>query len=65
MLLIPGRKTFIWFEAEIGGTAFFKLPVWVPELIIPVTFGLMTLRYTLRLLNEITDSIIRTSENKK
>lgn len=40
---------FIWFEAEMGGTVFFKLPVWVPELIIPISFGLMTLRYTLRL----------------
>jgi TRAP-type C4-dicarboxylate transport system permease small subunit len=45
---------FIWFEAQMGGTAFFKLPTWVPELIIPVTFGLMTLRYTLRLVGEFT-----------
>ena len=42
---------FIWFEAQMGGTAFFDLPIWVPELIIPITFGLMTLRYTLRLIN--------------
>ena len=42
---------FIWFEAQMGGTAFFNLPIWVPELIIPITFGLMTLRYTLRLIN--------------
>ena len=41
---------FIWFEAEMGGTVFFKLPVWIPELIIPVSFGLMTLRYALRLI---------------
>ena len=47
---------FIWFEAQMGGEAFFKLPVWVPELIIPVTFGLMTLRYTLRLINEFTQT---------
>ena len=45
---------FIWFEVQIGGTTFFKLPVWVPELIIPITFGLMTLRYTLRLINGFT-----------
>jgi TRAP-type C4-dicarboxylate transport system permease small subunit len=45
---------FIWFEAEMGGNAFFSLPVWVPELIIPTTFGLMTLRYLLQLINEIT-----------
>ena len=43
---------FIWYEAQMGGTAFFDLPIWVPELIIPITFGLMTLRYTLRLINE-------------
>ncbi|MBT8369817.1 MAG: TRAP transporter small permease [Deltaproteobacteria bacterium] len=42
---------FIGFEAQMGGTAFFNLPVWVPELIIPIAFGLMTLRYTLRLIN--------------
>ena len=50
LLTYAGIK-FIWFEAQMGGTAFFNLPVWVPELIIPITFGLMTLRYTLRLLN--------------
>ena len=45
---------FIWFEAQMGGTAFFNLPIWVPELIIPLTFGLMTLRYTLRLIHEFS-----------
>ena len=52
MLTWAGIK-FIFFEAQMGGVAFFKLPVWVPELIIPITFGLMTLRYSLRLLDEI------------
>lgn len=42
---------FIGFEVQMGGTAFFNLPVWAPELIIPISFGLMTLRYTLRLIN--------------
>ncbi len=46
---------FIWFEAEMGGTTFFDLPIWIPELIIPITFGLMTLRYILRLINVFTD----------
>jgi TRAP-type C4-dicarboxylate transport system permease small subunit len=45
---------FIWFEAQMGGSAFFNLPIWVPELIIPITFGLMTLRYILRLINEFS-----------
>ena len=47
---------FIWFEAQMGGTVFFKLPVWVPELVIPITFGLMTLRYILQLIDEIARS---------
>lgn len=54
---------FIWFEAQMGGTTFFQLPVWVPELIIPVTFGLMTLRYTLGLINEFTKTKTRASRN--
>jgi TRAP-type C4-dicarboxylate transport system permease small subunit len=45
---------FIWFEAQMGDTAVFNLPAWVPVLIIPVTFGLMTLRYTLRLIYGFT-----------
>jgi TRAP-type C4-dicarboxylate transport system permease small subunit len=49
-LLTWAGVKFIRFEAEMGGTAFSKLPVWVPELIIPVSFGLMTLRYALRLI---------------
>jgi TRAP-type C4-dicarboxylate transport system permease small subunit len=44
---------FIGFEVEMGGMTSFNLPVWVPELIIPVTFGTMTLRYLLQLTNEI------------
>ena len=45
---------FTMFEAQMGSTAFFELPVWIPELIIPVAFGLMTLRYALCLLKELT-----------
>ena len=47
---------FIWFEAQMGGTTFFNLPIWVPELIIPITFGLMTLRYLLGLIYEFTNT---------
>ena len=55
---------FIWFEAQMGGTTFFKLPVWVPELIIPIAFGLMTLRYTLRLINGFTKTNSRTNRTE-
>ena len=58
-LLTWAAIKFIWFEAQMGGTTFFQLPVWVPELIIPVTFGLMTLRYTLRLINEFSIDFAR------
>jgi C4-dicarboxylate transporter DctQ subunit len=44
---------FTMFEAQMGSTAFFDLPVWIPELVIPVTFGVMTLRYALYLLRGI------------
>jgi len=56
---------FIWFEAQMGGTAVFNLPVWVPEIIIPVTFALMTLRYTLRLINGFTNTQTGSTEAKK
>ena len=51
-LLTLAAIKFLRFEAQMGSTAFFKLPVWVPEIIIPVTFGLMTLRFTVRFLGE-------------
>jgi TRAP-type C4-dicarboxylate transport system permease small subunit len=51
-LLTLAAIKFLRFEAQMGSTAFFKLPVWVPEIIIPVTFGLMTLRFTVRFLSE-------------
>jgi TRAP-type C4-dicarboxylate transport system permease small subunit len=51
-LLTLAAIKFIRFEAQMGGTAFFKLPVWVPEIIIPVTLGLMTLRFAVRFVSE-------------
>jgi TRAP-type C4-dicarboxylate transport system permease small subunit len=54
-LLTLAAVKFIRFEAQMGSTAFFDLPVWVPQIIIPVTFGLMTLRFAARFLREYTD----------
>jgi C4-dicarboxylate transporter DctQ subunit len=51
-LLTLAAIKFLRFEAQMGSTAFFKLPVWLPEIIIPVTFGLMTLRFAVRFLSE-------------
>jgi C4-dicarboxylate transporter DctQ subunit len=44
-LLTVAAAKFIWFEAQMGSTTFLNLPVWVPELIMPIAFGLMTLRF--------------------
>ncbi len=47
-LLTYAALKFIHFEAQMGSTTILELPIWVPELIIPLTFGLMTFRFALR-----------------
>ena len=44
-LLTWAALKFVRVEALMGGTAIFDLPVWVPQVIIPVAFGIMTLRF--------------------
>lgn len=44
---------FLRFEAQMGSATFFDVPVWLPELILPVTFALMTIRYLLKAFAEI------------
>jgi C4-dicarboxylate transporter DctQ subunit len=39
---------FVQNEAQMGGTPFLEIPVWIPQLIIPITFALMTLRFGFR-----------------
>jgi TRAP-type C4-dicarboxylate transport system permease small subunit len=39
---------FIKNEVEMGNKAFLNIPAWIPEMILPITFGLMTLRFGLR-----------------
>ena len=53
-LLTLAAVKFVIFEAQMGTTVFFELPVWIPELIIPITFGLMTIRFTAIFLNVIS-----------
>ena len=47
-LLTFAGWTFVQNEAQMGGTAFLKIPIWIPQLIIPVTFALMSLRFGFR-----------------
>jgi TRAP-type C4-dicarboxylate transport system permease small subunit len=47
-LLALAAVKFLRFEAQMGSASFFGVPAWLPELIIPVTFTLMTIRYLLK-----------------
>ena len=59
-LLTLAAIKFVGFEVQMESTVFLDLPAWIPEMIIPVTFGLMTLRFAGRFLNEIKGTLIRT-----
>ena len=39
---------FIRNEIQMGQKTFLNIPVWIPEMILPVTFGLMSFRFGLR-----------------
>ncbi|MGD2187481.1 MAG: TRAP transporter small permease [Desulfobacterales bacterium] len=44
-LLAFAGWTFVQNEAQMGGTSFLNIPAWIPQIIIPVTFALMALRF--------------------
>ncbi len=45
---------FIKNEIEFGGTDLLSLPTWVWNIIFPVTFGLMTVRYGMRFIIDLS-----------
>lgn len=45
ILLTVAGWTFVRNEAQMGEVAFLKIPIWIPQMIIPITFALMTLRF--------------------
>jgi TRAP-type C4-dicarboxylate transport system permease small subunit len=47
-LLTFAAVKFVRNEALMGSITFLGISAWIPELILPVTFGLMTLRYGFR-----------------
>ena len=47
-LLTFAAVKFIKNEVQMGNIAFWGMPSWIPEIILPVTFGLMALRFCLR-----------------
>jgi TRAP-type C4-dicarboxylate transport system permease small subunit len=54
-LLTYAAIKFIHFEAQLGSTIILGIPIWIPELIIPITFGLMAFRFTLQFASTLTE----------
>lgn len=54
-LLTFAAGTFVQNEAQMGATSFLKIPVWVPQIIIPVTFALITLRFVFSFIAELAN----------
>ncbi len=50
-LLVFAGWTFVRNEAQMGGTTFLQIPLWILQTIIPLAFALMTLRFSLRFLS--------------
>ena len=46
---------FIRNEIQMGQKTFLDIPVWIPEMILPVTFGLMSLRFGLRSFKNLSE----------
>jgi TRAP-type C4-dicarboxylate transport system permease small subunit len=51
-LLVFAGWTFVLNEAKMGGTTSLQIPIWIPQIIIPVAFAVMALRFFLRFLTE-------------
>jgi len=53
-LLTFAAWKFIKNEAQMGNVTFLRIPAWIPEIILPVVFGLMALRFGLRSLKNLS-----------
>jgi TRAP-type C4-dicarboxylate transport system permease small subunit len=56
-LLTFAAVKFVRNEALMGSVTFLGIPAWVPQLILPVIFGIMALRFGLRSLRDLTTLI--------
>jgi len=54
-LLTFAGWTFVRNEAQMGATSFLEIPAWIPQIIIPVTFALITLRFVFSFLAELAN----------
>jgi len=56
-LLTFAALKFIKNEAQMGNVSFLGIPAWIPEIILPVIFGLMALRFGLRSFKNLSMTI--------
>ncbi len=54
-LLTYAALKFIRNEAQMGHRTLLNIPVWIPEVILPITFMLMTLRFGLRSFKNLSE----------
>ena len=54
-LLTYAALKFIKNEVQMGNRTFLNIPAWIPELILPMTFGLMTFRFGLRSFKNLSE----------
>jgi TRAP-type C4-dicarboxylate transport system permease small subunit len=47
-LLTFAALKFIKNEAQMGSRVFLGIPAWIPEMILPIVFGLMAVRFGFR-----------------
>jgi len=58
-LLAVAAWKFVRLEALMGGSAFFGVPGWVPQAIIPLSFGIMALRFGFKFAGEFPAALHR------
>jgi TRAP-type C4-dicarboxylate transport system permease small subunit len=63
-LLTVAGWTFVQNEAQMGGITFLKIPAWIPQMIIPITFALMTLRFGLSFFTQLS-TILKPGDDTK
>jgi C4-dicarboxylate transporter DctQ subunit len=56
-LLTFASVKFVKNEALMGSITFAGIPAWVPQLILPITFGIMSLRFCLLVLKDLSITI--------
>lgn len=54
-LLTYAALKFIKNEVQMGNRTFLNIPVWIPEMILPITFTLMTFRFGLRSFKNLSE----------